>query len=55
MRPYSSRTRHKEVCQMADGDLSGVTAAGYLQVVLSGLHGYGASRFGQREGEGVSG
>ena len=55
MLPDPSRTRHREVCQVADGDLSRVTAAGYLQVVLSGLHGCGASRYGQREGEGVSG
>ena len=55
VRPDSSRTRHREVCQVADGDLSGVSTAGHLQVVLSGLYGCGASRFGQREGEGVSG
>ena len=55
MRPDSSRTRHREVCHVADGDLSGITTPGYLQVVLSGLYGCGASRYGQREGEGVSG
>lgn len=55
MRPDSSHPKHREVCKVADGNLSGVAVAGHLQVVLSGLHGCGASRYGQREGESISG
>ena len=38
MRSDSTRTKHRAVRHRADGDVSEVTIAGHLQVVLTGLH-----------------